>query len=67
VARLQITKEPVERLFEVFHGAAADHEWSVHPTELAHVNVRPTELRVDKHDYLVEDSAPLRFGQEGHL
>src|SRR5688572_4375563 len=67
VARLQVPKQPVERLFEVLQGAAANHAWSVHVTELAHVNLGPAELRVDKRDHLVEDSAPLRFGQEGHL
>ena len=67
VARLQIPKESIECLFEVFQGAAADHAWSVSLTELLHVNVRSAELRVDKRDYFVEHSAPLRFGQEGHL
>jgi hypothetical protein len=67
VARLQVPKEPVERLLEVFQGAAANHAWSVHVTKLAHVDVQPSELRLDKRDHLLEDSAPLRFRQEGHL
>ena len=40
VARLQVSKQAVERLLEVLQGAAADHAWSVHVAELAHVNIR---------------------------